>query len=183
MEKIVTSARKELLLGCGAVRDRVLAVDDYQDWSDLTTLDINPDHHPDVVYDIGNIPLPFDDESFDEIHAYEVLEHVGRQGDFRFFFAQFSDFWRILRPNGAICGSCPHLRSAWFWGDPGHTRVIQQESLLFLNQEEYTKQVGVTPMSDYRHWYKADFQPLFSDTQNGRYFFAMRAIKPSRISI
>ena len=173
--------RRELLLGCGRNLERVIAVDDYQDWSDLTTLDFDPDHKPDIVHDISDIPLPFEDESFDEIHAYEVLEHVGQQGDFRFFFAQFSDFWRILRPNGAICGSCPVPRSAWAWGDPGHTRLITQESLIFLDQEQYTKQVGNTPMSDYRHWYKADFQLMFGDARNGRFFFALRAIKPSRI--
>lgn len=176
------TTRRELLIGCGNSRDRIIKVDDHEEWSDLVTLDHDPLCGPDVLHDVEKVPLPFEDEAFDEIHAYEVLEHVGRQGDFRFFLAQFSDFWRILRPNGAVCGSCPATRSAWLWGDPGHTRVIQGESLTFLDQAEYTKQVGHTPMSDYRHWYKADFQLMFSDTLNGRFFFALRAIKPSRIS-
>ncbi len=174
--------RRELMIGCGNRRGRILQVDGHDTWNELVTLDVDPACHPDHVHDLNELPLPFPDEDFDEIHAYEVLEHVGRQGDFRFFFAQFADFWRVLRPDGALMGSCPALRSAWLWGDPGHTRVITQESLTFLSQSEYTKQVGDTPMSDYRHWYKADFEPIFADTQNGRFFFALRAIKPSRIT-
>jgi|SRR5215475_5157178 len=177
------TGRRELLLGCGNSRARLLGVDGFQGWSGLVTLDHDPLCHPDVMHDLEQLPLPFDDESFDEIHAYEVLEHVGAQGDFRFFLDQFSDFYRILRPNGVVCGSCPAAGSVWVWGDPGHKRTIQPESLVFLSQEEYTKQVGVTAMSDYRHWYNADFQPTFSHVQDARFFFGLRAVKPSRISI
>ncbi len=119
--------RRELMIGCGNRRGRILQVDGHDTWNELVTLDVDPACHPDHVHDLNELPLPFPDEDFDEIHAYEVLEHVGRQGDFRFFFAQFADFWRVLRPDGALMGSCPALRSAWLWGDPGHTRVITQD--------------------------------------------------------
>jgi 2-polyprenyl-3-methyl-5-hydroxy-6-metoxy-1,4-benzoquinol methylase len=97
----------ELLVGCGARRIKELRIGDRADWSELVTLDINPAHKPDVVHDLNDIPLPFPAERFDEIHAYEVLEHVGAQGDYRFFFAQFADLWHMLRPNGLLCGSAP----------------------------------------------------------------------------
>ena len=129
---------RELLIGCGSRHFKLIFPPDKQEWHTLTTLDINGSHNPDVVWDLTKLPLPFEDNTFDEIHAYEVLEHTGRQGDYIFFFAQFSDFWRILKPNGLLIATCPMYNSPWALGDPSHTRVIQKESLVFLDQTQYT---------------------------------------------
>jgi len=133
------------------------------EWSALTTLDMSADHNPDVVHDLDVLPYPFDDNQFDEIHAYDVLEHQGKQGDWRFFFDQWSEIWRILRPGGYFCGICPKAMSPWAWGDPGHTRIISKECITYLSQDEYRKQVGVSPMTDYRPWYKADLRAMAMD--------------------
>jgi len=173
----------ELLIGCGSNHRRQLYIGNRRDWENLVTLDINPDHQPDVVWDLMNIPLPFDDNLFDEIHAYEILEHTGRQGDYRFFFAQFADFWRILKPHGLFMGSCPQPNTKWAWGDPSHTRVIQKENFIFLNQAEYSRQIGRTAMSDFRYIYKADFMPMQVSEKDDHLFFVLKASKPSRMSI
>lgn len=172
---------QELLIGCGHRRDKLIWTDGQEYWEDLTTLDINPDAEPDVEWDLNRIPLPFDDNSFDEIHAYEVLEHVGSQGDFRFFFDQFADFWRILRPGGVVAASVPAPGSPWVWGDPSHTRHLPPTCLAFLDQDEYRKQVGVTAMSDFRRFYKADFVKTFHKIENDTFFFVLTAIKPARL--
>lgn len=149
----------ELLIGCGSQHSkRVYPKPEARGWTDLVTLDINADHRPDVVHDLTVLPLPFEDESFEEIHAYEVLEHTGQQGDYRFFFAQFSEFWRLLKPGGHLCGSVPLPTSVWALGDPSHTRIIPKESFQFLDQSEYQRQIGVTTMSDFRWLYQADFR-------------------------
>ncbi|MCB1907521.1 MAG: tetratricopeptide repeat protein [Rhodocyclaceae bacterium] len=172
---------RELLIGCGASREKRLSADNDPHWKNLTTLDINAEHGPDVVWDLTETRLPFDDDSFDEIHAYEVLEHTGAQGDYRFFFAQFSDFWRILKPGGLLVGTSPAFDSPWAWGDPSHTRIVNRESLTFLDQSEYERQVGVTAMSDFRYLYQADFQLLAATVRDESFQFILRAIKPSRI--
>lgn len=169
----------ELLIGCGSRREKLIW-NDRREWSCLTTLDINAAHKPDVEWDLERLPLPFDPDTFDEIHAYEVLEHVGRQGDFRFFFAQFEEFWRILTPGGLLCATSPSRQSAWLWGDPGHTRVIQPESLVFLSRAEYARQIGVTPMTDYRFCYGGDFDIVHSVDDGQSFRFALRAAKPAR---
>jgi hypothetical protein len=132
------------------------------------------------VCDLEQLPLPFQDDAFNEIHAYEVLEHTGRQGDWRFFFAQFSEFWRILRPGGVLVGTSPG-GGPWVWGDPGHTRAISPECFVFLNQQEYQHQVGVTPMSDYRSVYQADFETVVADVRDNVFGFILRAQKPARM--
>lgn len=119
-----------------------------------------------------------EDDFYDEIHAYEVLEHCGDQGDYRMFFAQFSEFWRVLKPGGFFFGTCPSWSSPWAWGDPSHSRVLTSGTLAFLSQAEYKKQVGVTPMSDFRSCYKADFLPIVADDSDDTLLFVLQAVKP-----
>lgn len=174
----------ELLLGCGSNRTKKLFWQNRPEWSELVTLDHNPAHKPDIVHDLENLPLPFDDDSADECHLYCALEHTGRQGDWKFFFAQWSDFWRILKPNGTLFAICPHPTSPWAWGDPSHSRIISPECLTFLSQPNYTAHVGSSPMSDFRHVYQADFDlvQLQHQTKTGQFEFVLRAVKPSRIA-
>lgn len=171
----------ELLLGCGSSRVKKLVYGGRAEWSALTTLDHEPRHKPDVVWDLNDTELPFDDDTFDEVHAYECLEHCGRQGDAKFFFAQFSDFWRILKDGGLFFATVPAPGSDWVWGDPSHTRMIHPASLTFLTQPNYA-QVGATPMSDFRSIYRADFDLVHSAIDGDCFAFVLRAVKPSRVT-
>src|ERR1700684_44817 len=150
-------AMKELLIGCGNSRIKRLYITDDIEWHDLTTLDMDASCKPDVVHDLNDLPLPFEDNTFNSISAFEVLEHCGSQGDWRFFFDQWTDFWRIVTPDGLFFGTCPHYLSPWAFGDPSHTRIIGLECLTFLSQKSYEERVGSTSMTDFRHYYKADW--------------------------
>jgi SAM-dependent methyltransferase len=178
------ATRRYLLLGAGHKRDKVLQSPQTpeKDFSggELVTLDIDPSVSPDIVHDLDVLPYPFEDNSFDEVHAYEVLEHCGRQGDWKFFFAQFSEIWRILKPGGILCATVPAWDVLWSWGDPGHTRIINDGSLIFLCQPEYVKQSGRTSMTDYRPYYKADFMITAAGTERDTFAFVIEAVKPSR---
>jgi len=162
--------RKELLLGCGSRTKKDLIFDNRSEFENVVRLDINPDHKPDVVWDLKDHPLPFTDNEFDEIHAYEVLEHLAYQGDFKFFFAEFSEYARILKPGGLFCASVPCGK--WTWGDPSHRRVIQNESLIFLNQAEYG-QVGESNKSDFRNIYKADLRKVYAHKTEHKFYFIL----------
>lgn len=174
----------ELLIGCGSNRDKKLSVQGRAEWSGLVTLDYEARHKPDVVWDLNDPRgLPFDDDSADSISAFEVLEHLGTQGDWRFFFWQFSDFWRVLKPGGVLLGTVPLPSSPWAWGDPSHTRVIPRESFTFLVQPQYDAQVGITPMSDFRSVYRADFDIIHMADNGHCLEFGLQAVKPSRCSV
>jgi hypothetical protein len=173
----------QILLGAGSSRTKRLGVGGSHEWVGLHTLDFNADHKPDTVHDLNVFPYPFEDNSADQIHAYEVVEHLGQQGDFTAFFAFWSEIWRILEPGGFFMGTSPLWSSPWAWGDPGHTRIISRECLTFLCQPNYV-QVGKTPMTDYRFCYRADFDIVHS-AENGphTYEYALQAVKPSRINV
>jgi hypothetical protein len=168
---------KELIIGCGQrTGEKLLYPSKNKDYQNPVTLDINPEHCPDVVHNLEVLPLPFGDNEFDEIHAYEILEHTGNLGDYEFFFAQFSDFWRILKPAGVLYAIVPAYSSLWAFGDPSHKRVINKGTLIFLGQKNYEKQVGKTPMTDFRYIYKADFDVIYSKETDTIFCFALRAI-------
>lgn len=173
---------RDLLIGCGSTRDMRISVGERTQWGELVTLDNVASHKPDVLHDLREPRLPFDDDSFESLHAYEVLEHVGQQGDAETFFRQFSDYWRVLKAGGMLCATCPSVTSRWAWGDPSHTRIISPETLTFLSQPEYTKQIGKTAMSDFRHIYRADFDIAVQDDGQSC-AFRLTAVKPSRISV
>ena len=182
-------------------------------WSNLITLDKNSACNPSVVCDLENpwrthftfdwdIPdsdamvaddmvafigavdqYIFRESIFDEVHAYEVLEHLGSQGDALAFFTHFSEIWRILKPDGFLCATVPSRYSPWLWGDPSHRRLINEESLSFLDQDNYRQLDGPrpTPMSDFRSIYRADFKVIERQDNHKQFFFILQAVKPSRV--
>lgn len=169
-------------------------------WEALTTLDVNQDCDPDLWCDLNAQPPwlaaprrqsgdaafgnlhELEGDYWDEIHAYEVLEHLGRQGDAHSFFAQFSELYRLLKPGGHLLATVPSKRSGFFWGDPSHSRAIVEESLVFLDQGEYIRQCDEHPtgMSDFRRIYKADFRLIDRNDNGASFYFILQAVKPSR---
>lgn len=163
----------ELLLGAGNSRVKQLAPPDKKEWTDLVTLDVDSGCNPDVVWDLRHLPLPFDDEAFEEVHAYEILEHIGQQGDWRTFFAQFKEFHRILKPGGMFFATTPMWDSVWAWSDPGHSRIISEGTITFLSQKAYEDGIGKTPMTDYRHVYDVDFEVVHAQEAGERFAFVL----------
>lgn len=170
--------KKQLLIGCGSMRDKRMTCDNNYEWDELTTLDYNDRHKPDMVWNLmwKDVLPPTWRNEFDEIHAYEVLEHLGQQGDYHRFFDQFSAFHRALKPGGHFLASVPSVKSPWAWGDPSHSRVITPEQLIFLDQASY-EQVGKTSMSDFRNIYQVSFQTVLAEDNGETFHFILKAIK------
>ncbi len=130
----------------------------------------------DVLWDLNKHPLPFKDEEFDEIYAFHVLEHYGKQGDWKFFFKEWSEYHRILKLGGLFKGIVPYWQSIWAWGDPGHTRLFSDAYFIFLCQKNY-EQVGKTGITDYRSVWKGNFKVMMGKCNDGKaYEFTLQKV-------
>jgi len=65
-------------------------------------LDIQQFPDVDVIHDMEESPLPFDDESFDMVYSGHSLEHVRNR------LQLLDDVWRILKPGGTFEVIVPH---------------------------------------------------------------------------
>ena len=162
-----------LLLGCGNSRERKIIYDDLStSFDDLTTIDMNPDCNPDILMDLNTLStirkaLPFEDGCFDEIAAYDFLEHIGEQGDWRGFFNEFAEYHRVLKPGGIMGILVPVGPDAL--ADPGHKRFFSNSHFCFLSQKFYAEALGKgDAVTDYRWYWKKDFRVKFLEN-NGHH--------------
>jgi len=84
---------KKLNLGCGS---------DYREgWINA---DLSEWIKKDVTLDLRNIPLPFEDNSFDYIFSSHTLEHISGS-----LTPLMIELWRILKPKGVLEIRVPHF--------------------------------------------------------------------------
>ena len=99
----MTPASMRLNIGCGKER-----------LENAVNLDISGDVGADVVHDLNCRPWPFDSGSFDEVHAYDVLEHVEDVAK------TLEEIHRICRPGARLHATVPHFSSANAFTDVTH---------------------------------------------------------------
>jgi SAM-dependent methyltransferase len=153
-----------LLLGCGHKHTKQILRTPDDDWvQPLVKMDIDPNCGADILYDLSltqhGIHLPFAANHFDEIGAFHVLEHWGAQGDWKAFFTEFAEYWRILKPNGLMYILVP--TGALAFGDPGHTRFFSGNHFGFLSKKFNAQQrENKTNATDYSWYWKHDFETV-----------------------
>lgn len=89
-------------------------------------------------YRVANLavdPIPYPDESFDSISAYDFLEHVPRvlatpdgRGTVFPFVRLMGEIWRVLRPGGRLYALTPAYPHPEAFADPTHVNIISEGS-------------------------------------------------------
>jgi len=96
--------KRKLNVGCGH--------DIKSGWINLDIADLPG---VDVVHNLNVLPLPFDDNSFDNILCLDVLEHLE-------YIPVLEEFHRILSPDGILRIQVQHFTSRYSFGDPTHKK-------------------------------------------------------------
>lgn len=104
-------------------------------------IDINPDSNPDVVQDLAapmTFPVPvqspvygklvLDENSFDQIIAIDVLEHVPQLPQL------MGNCLKLLKEGGQFRILVPYDLSLGAWQDPTHVRAFNENSWLYYTQ-------------------------------------------------
>ncbi|MBM3824518.1 MAG: class I SAM-dependent methyltransferase [Verrucomicrobia bacterium] len=111
-------ALKKLNLGAGRKR-----------MQDAVNLDLVAGTGPEVVHDLNSFPWPFEDHSFDEVHAYDVIEHLGD------IVKVVNEIHRISRPGARVVITVPHFSSANAFTDPTHRHYFGHRSFEYFTGE------------------------------------------------
>ena len=157
----------ELVLGGGnRSTKKIFLHSEGAEYKQPHVVDIDPQCTPDYLWDLNKLPWPLVNSTYDEVHAYDILEHLGTQGDWKSFFDIFSEIHRVLVPAGRVFITVPDAVCPSAFSDPGHTRFFTLTTFAFLSQDEYKEQVGKTAMTDYRHYWKMDFVRLYEQVKN-----------------
>jgi SAM-dependent methyltransferase len=130
---------RHLDLGCGAKPRNPYGCDN------LFGVDIAPGRSSEgVTLCTGNValdPIPFADNHFDAVSAYDFFEHVPRvlprpEGrTLRFPFVELMDeVWRVLRPGGRLYAQTPCAPHAAAFQDPTHVNFITRQTHLYFTQ-------------------------------------------------
>jgi SAM-dependent methyltransferase len=138
--------KNNLYVGCG---------DDHEissNGNSWINLDMNPNNNPDVVWNLNNIPLPFDDNSFDCIFSCHTLEHLHRNRFVHFV----ADAHRILKANGYLIGITPYGTTDVAWAMPQHNMLFSEITWSNLSAKDYEKNGRLSSGDDellpFREW-------------------------------
>lgn len=150
---------------------------------------VNLDRAPlpgvDVVHDLEQFPLPFDDDTFDEIIGIDLIEHVTDA------LGLMEELHRIATP-GAICTfALPYGSSDDAWEDPTHVRPYFIGSWMYFAQPTYYRadygyrgdwQIDTITLDVKVDGTAEEVQAMVMSMRNvvARQVVELRAVKPAR---
>src|SRR5260370_38279306 len=92
-------------------------------------IDRNPATCADVLCDLGRIPYPFADNSFDQLRAIHVIEHVSD------VIRSMEEFHRLVRPGGRVRIETPHYTDFSSFCDPTHRWHLNTFSFRYFGND------------------------------------------------
>ena len=98
-------------------------------------VDIRSNELKKIIYaDFANGILPFEDEKFNYVTAYDVLEHIPRvivaDGSSKFPFIQImNEIFRVLTPGGIFFSIHPVYPAKEAFQDPTHVNIMTEDTI------------------------------------------------------
>lgn len=98
--------------------------------------------------DLAIEPIPFPDQFFDGVTAFDFIEHIPRLvyvPHRRYSFVELmNEIYRVLKPGGLFFSCTPAFPSAAAFKDPTHVNIITEETfpIYFDNISRHSKIYG-----------------------------------------
>lgn len=105
---------KKLNLGCGH--------DIREGWVNVDVVQLP---RVDVVHDIEQIPLPFEDSEFDVVLCQDIFEHID-------YIPVLREVHRIVKTGGRVVIRVPHFTSRRNYDDPTHKKMFSIRTFEFF---------------------------------------------------
>jgi SAM-dependent methyltransferase len=134
-------------------------------------VDLRENKSNNVIYaDFTSGLLPFEDEAFDYVTAYDLLEHIQRvvmvNGETRFpFISLINEVFRILKPGGVFFCIQPCFPARQAFQDPTHVNIMTEDTLyLYFCEPVWARIYG----------YEGSFRMLKDGWLGSKYFSFMK---------
>ncbi len=174
-------ARKHLDLGCGQHARNPYG------WPQVYGIDVHDGRSLSGLagyrqVDLSLNPIPFPDDMFASVSAFDFIEHIPRQAAVNGrmtlpFLELMNEVWRVLEPGGLFYAVTPAYPAAEAFQDPTHVNIITDKTHeYFCGTESFGRNYGfhgnfeavrvrwVTPKNAYtadtsfrktlRHWHR-----------------------------
>jgi SAM-dependent methyltransferase len=102
-------------------------------------IDRNPRSHAEIIHDLERRPWPLPDDSFDEIRAHDVLEHLHD------FIGAVEEIHRVARAGAIVSVRMPFMSSVDHATDPTHVRAATSRTFDYFDPK---KPLGALGYSD-----------------------------------
>ena len=94
----------------------------------------------DWIFDLENtikIPLPFRDNTFSEVKAFHIMEHI------RNFIPLMNELHRVCKIGARIRIDVPHYTNPLFYDDPTHVRSFSSRTFCWMCLPENAELIGL----------------------------------------
>lgn len=85
-------------------------------------IDVNPRSNADLIHDLNDTPWPVEDNRFDEVLCYAILEHLEN------FYGVMEEIWRVAKKDALVHINVPHYTDTAAYTDPTHVNYLTSYS-------------------------------------------------------
>jgi SAM-dependent methyltransferase len=112
----------------------------------------------DVVVDLGSETWPWGDNSVDEVHCYNLIEHLTNLNNKNERIHFFNELYRVLKKDAKANIALPHWCSSRYYGDPTHCEPFSEMGFFYLNKKWREESAPHVDKKYNQNGYDCDFE-------------------------